>query len=272
MTTKRHLAKPDCALLAEESDSSCSEDGSHEVQGQGGITFRRRRIDPTELTPKQLDRVMKNRQAAQASRDRKRAYVTELEASRDRLEEEARELRVRVRDLEQEKDQLADEVCQLRGDFEELKKMMLCQLDPKEQAGLLDRLRAPRAGVVPCGGMVSSRMTDSLAMNCVLQAAASPSVKDSDHPHLGCRLLTLLPLSIRAHPPQAPLASPKFGLEGLPSNGRILPTPPPVPGSLTALKNVRSRPSKRSSLWTMPPTGATWTPPSIAAPTSLVSL
>jgi len=163
MTTKRHLAKPDCALLAEESDSSCSEDGSHEVQGQGGITFRRRRIDPTELTPKQLDRVMKNRQAAQASRDRKRAYVTELEASRDRLEEEARELRVRVRDLEQEKDQLADEVCQLRGDFEELKKMMLCQLDPKEQAGLLDRLRAPRAGVVPCGGMVSSRMTDSLA-------------------------------------------------------------------------------------------------------------
>lgn len=89
------------------------------------ITLSRRPVDPSKLTPKQMERVLKNRQAAQASRERKRAYVTDLEQSRDYYQKEANELRHRVLVLEKDKSRLANEVDTLRSEFDELRRLLL---------------------------------------------------------------------------------------------------------------------------------------------------
>jgi hypothetical protein len=91
------------------------------------VTLSRRPVDPSKLTPKQMERVLKNRQAAQASRERKRAYVTDLEQSRDYYQKEANELRQRVVVLEKDKSRLANEVDTLRSEFDELRRLLLCR-------------------------------------------------------------------------------------------------------------------------------------------------
>lgn len=179
------------------------------------ITIRRRHIDPSELTPKQLDRVLKNRQAAQASRERKRAYVTELEESRDLLEEEAAQLRERVMVLEGERSVLADEVSLLRAEFAELKNILL---STTSSADLQLPVRSHLSSVpsVPCVPTTHSlapfratRMgpcpTAKPAIN-VLHAAFSPficteadNIIHRDDLNLESRRLTQLPLSKQNH-------------------------------------------------------------------------
>lgn len=114
----------------DELDGEVVEDGlaspeSLEKAQQQHVTLTRRPVDPTQLTPKQIERVLKNRQAAQASRERKRAYVTELEESRDRLRMEAQELRQRVVILERDKSKLMNEVDTLRAEFDELRRLLI---------------------------------------------------------------------------------------------------------------------------------------------------
>lgn len=176
-------------------DSPAEEDeqqpGSPSQQQQ--ISIRRRNVNPDELTVKQLERVLKNRQAAQASRERKRTYVSELEASRDLLQAEAVELRSRVQVLEQEKSALSSQVSHLKAEFEELKAFILS--DPKGLAGVLDKSIVFPSSASPAAAL-ALRPTDPPAIN-VLYAASSPSIKLADHPFLGSCRLTQLPLSAR---------------------------------------------------------------------------
>jgi hypothetical protein len=188
--------------------SAAEDEGCH-------VTSRRRLVDPSTLSPKQLDRVMKNRQAAQASRDRKKAYVTQLEASNDRLKTEARDLRTRVHVLEQEKDCLSDEVSQLKSEFDQLRALLLARLQAPTPASddLVDERHSPShvAPVSPPaehrarGGSISGialRPADSPATR-VHFTGSSPSVRIADH-LLGARHVTNQQLPSRSQQPAIP--------------------------------------------------------------------
>ncbi len=182
-------------------DDEAASESDHHHEGKTPITIRRRHVDPTELTPKQLERVLKNRQAAQASRERKRAYVTEVEESRDRLQEEANELLVRVNTLEREKTALHDQVNQLKSEFAELRALFLSRTSSSLPLELNDSTSA-----VPQEGRMSHRPTDHPAKS-VLTSTTSPSIR-FDHSFLGRRRLTVMPLSARPHRPTSSKARP----------------------------------------------------------------
>lgn len=74
---------------------------------------------------KKQERAIKNRQSAQASRERKRQYMDELEQERETLLTESRNLRARVSTLETEKGFLLGELSTLKRDFEQLKQLVL---------------------------------------------------------------------------------------------------------------------------------------------------
>lgn len=80
---------------------------------------------PVVIEDRKKERVIKNRQSAQASRERKRQYVAELEQTRDSLMEESRNLRTRVGSLEREKSTLVCELTVLKREFDELKRLVL---------------------------------------------------------------------------------------------------------------------------------------------------
>lgn len=250
MTTKRRYedTREDHSPSSHGSDDSDHDGAGDEASDK--ITIRRRHIDPSELTPKQLDRVLKNRQAAQASRERKRAYVSELEASRDLLQVEAVELRSRVHTLELEKSALASQVSQLKNEFEELKALLFLQSPcpgvPKALAGVLDR-RPPGSANASADHM-ALHPTDSPA-KFVLHAAPSPLIKQVDHQILGSRRLTLLPLSARNHwlRQRAPLTL-----------SLLLKSKPSPPGFLMECSQRRPRPSTSSSCLTTLPATMTW--------------
>jgi hypothetical protein len=65
---------------------------------------------------KAIQRVLNNRRSAQASRERKRRYLSELEMNRSHLINEAQALRQRIKQLEADKAALAHQVAQLRDE------------------------------------------------------------------------------------------------------------------------------------------------------------
>lgn len=79
-------------------------------------------LSPSHHPPedRRRNRAIRNRQSAQASRERKRQYVQELESSRDALQAETRNLRARVHGLEYERGHLVEELARLRRDLEQL--------------------------------------------------------------------------------------------------------------------------------------------------------
>lgn len=181
---------------------------SHDEEGCH-VTSRRRVVDPSSLTPKQLDRVMKNRQAAQASRDRKKAYVTQLEASNNRLKTEAHDLRTRVHVLEKEKDCLSGEVSQLKSEFEQLRALLLARLQaPIPAAEELVDERHSSAHAAPLNPVVEGYRAHGLASDAALRPAdtpatrvyrpgSSPSIRIADH-LLGARRVTTQQLPSRS--------------------------------------------------------------------------
>ncbi|PJF18688.1 hypothetical protein PSACC_01512 [Paramicrosporidium saccamoebae] len=91
---------------------------------------------------KKRERAIKNRESAQASRERKRQYVSELEETRDTLKEESRNLRARVGALEYEKSSLMGELTVLKREFEQLKRLVM---GGTEQAASFDTTSNPNA-------------------------------------------------------------------------------------------------------------------------------
>lgn len=211
-------------LLEEADDSEDSDVPCTSTPSSSSISIRRRHIDPSELTPKQLERVMKNRQAAQASRERKRAYVTELEASRDRLQSEALELRVRVNVLEKEKSCLSNQVSQLKAEFEELKALFLSSKTQVTDSSMLVSHRgrsASSTGAEEEGEQVEEdegcfRMTSrpvAIAINQPTETF-SPSTKFSGQQHLERTRRASMPLPNRNH------CQPAHILQNLPRHHR----------------------------------------------------
>ncbi|PHZ12823.1 uncharacterized protein RHIMIDRAFT_137617 [Rhizopus microsporus ATCC 52813] len=80
------------------------------------VRLKKSRISLEDKDQKTKERILRNRAAAQESRDKKRRYVSELESSNKKLSEENEQLKKRIKTLE---DQQALIACQ----FEALQKL-----------------------------------------------------------------------------------------------------------------------------------------------------
>jgi hypothetical protein len=165
------------------------------------------------LDDRRRDRAIKNRESAQASRERKRQYVSELEETRDTLKEESRNLRARVGILEVEKSSLIGELTVLKREFEQLKRLVL---GGTEQAKSLDTGTDKN-----CESCVHCAHHDNLGMSL---ASKGDETRLATRTDLSASRVwrhltdgTITPLTMPAHTPSASsplLVSP--GAAGLP--------------------------------------------------------
>lgn len=170
----------------------------------------RRHIDPASLTPKQLERILKNRDAAKNSRERQRTYVEQLERGNSQLLGQTADLRSRVLSLELEKRALSSEITQLRSDFNQLKDFLLNNSKRKESVNadqLVDERLSPSASS-PSLTQSQSYLTPQMSLRPteqsakrVLQASPSPStsIEAGQNFYLGRYLATNEQLSARKH-------------------------------------------------------------------------
>jgi len=151
-------------------------------------TTNKRSPETSQDHPEQLSssrkqqRVLKNRQSAQASRERHRQHVQELEASREALLIESTNLHLRVAQLELDKARLAVEVETLRNEFLQLRKAMLgesvvMQTGPVKNMDLL----SPANSAVKMISIGGDRATDP-AINSGLPGEHSPSTRSITEP------------------------------------------------------------------------------------------
>lgn len=110
-------------------------------------------------------RAIKNRQAAHASRERKRRYLEELELNNRTLENESRTLRARVETLEHEKLELRTTLTTLQSDIEQLKQMILIRLTDIPQTPL-DRPRMENTNLNPMTPLTTVPNQGKTAITC----------------------------------------------------------------------------------------------------------
>lgn len=91
--------------------------------------------------PNEHDRVMRNRKSAQASRERKRRYLTMIEQDRAALHRENAELKEKIDKLERERARLAIDIDSLRTDYAVMRGL-INQLSGKDM-NLMDTQATP---------------------------------------------------------------------------------------------------------------------------------
>ena len=80
------------------------------------MTNKKTPVTTQDGSLKAIQRMLNNRRSAQASRERKRRYLSELEMNRSHLITETQSLRQRIKQLEADKVALARQVAQLRDE------------------------------------------------------------------------------------------------------------------------------------------------------------
>ncbi|KAI8353825.1 hypothetical protein B0O80DRAFT_372194, partial [Mortierella sp. GBAus27b] len=81
---------------------------------------KRAQADPSEKEAKALQRVLRNRAAAQESRDKKRKYVSEIEASNEQLQHENTQLLKRLKTVESDNVALSQRLEALTAQFAQM--------------------------------------------------------------------------------------------------------------------------------------------------------
>ncbi|KAK3815131.1 MAG: hypothetical protein J3Q66DRAFT_258465, partial [Benniella sp.] len=81
---------------------------------------RKATADPSEKEAKALQRVLRNRAAAQESRDKKRKYVSEIEASNELLQQENSQLLKRLKTVESDNLELSRRLESLTAQFTQM--------------------------------------------------------------------------------------------------------------------------------------------------------
>ncbi|OLL23912.1 Transcriptional activator hacA [Neolecta irregularis DAH-3] len=87
-----------------------------------------------EKAQRQQERILRNRLAAQTSRERKRKYIEDLEGMRDSLRSENSQLVKRVRSLEGENKELMSRLESMAGQIEDLKATVSCYDSPYQRS------------------------------------------------------------------------------------------------------------------------------------------
>ncbi|KAK3032391.1 hypothetical protein RJ639_036408 [Escallonia herrerae] len=90
--------------------ASCRDGGPDRVQGSGEGSTRKRGRNPADKENKRLKRLLRNRVSAQQARERKKAYLSELE--------------VRVKDLEKKNSELEERLSTLLNENQMLRHIL----------------------------------------------------------------------------------------------------------------------------------------------------
>ncbi|KAF9946244.1 hypothetical protein BGZ65_009918 [Modicella reniformis] len=85
---------------------------------------KRTAADPSEKEAKALQRVLRNRAAAQESRDKKRKYVTEIEASNEHLQQENSQLLKRLKTVESDNLALSQRLEAFTAQFTQMQQLL----------------------------------------------------------------------------------------------------------------------------------------------------
>ncbi|GJJ78145.1 hypothetical protein EMPS_10504 [Entomortierella parvispora] len=107
-TSKARRASSNAAATSTESSSAASSNSS---------SRKRSAADPMDKDAKARERVLRNRAAAQESRDKKRKYVAEIEASNETLQEENCQLLKRLKTVESDNRSLSQRLETLTAQF-----------------------------------------------------------------------------------------------------------------------------------------------------------
>ncbi|KAF9977931.1 hypothetical protein BGZ73_004371 [Actinomortierella ambigua] len=112
---------------------------------------RKRSQDPADKEARARERVLRNRAAAQESRDKKRKYVAEIEESNAHLQHENSQLQKRLKTVEEDNQMLSKRLEALTAQFEKMQQQltMICSTGKGGRDASLDQLSAAEAGSTP---------------------------------------------------------------------------------------------------------------------------
>ncbi|KAG0261766.1 hypothetical protein DFQ27_002774 [Actinomortierella ambigua] len=112
---------------------------------------RKRSQDPADKEARARERVLRNRAAAQESRDKKRKYVAEIEESNAHLQQENSQLQKRLKTVEEDNQALSKRLEALTAQFEKMQQQltMICSTGKGGRDASLDQLSAAEAGSTP---------------------------------------------------------------------------------------------------------------------------
>ena len=156
-------------------------------------------------------RAIKNRQAAHASRERKRRYLEELELNNRTLENESWTLRARVETLEHEKSELRATLTTLQSDIEQLKQMILTRFTDIPQTPL-DRPRMENINLdpmtllvnVPNQGKTTVACTNDKETELWTTSSGLPAITGPQSTHSPSVILDHLLVSVAEKKPALP--------------------------------------------------------------------
>ncbi|KAG0240968.1 hypothetical protein BGX31_001550 [Mortierella sp. GBA43] len=106
------------------SSSSSSSTTTKTHRKTSSTSRKRAQADPSEKEAKALQRVLRNRAAAQESRDKKRKYVSEIEASNEQLQHENTQLLKRLKTVESDNVALSQRLEALTAQFAQMQQLL----------------------------------------------------------------------------------------------------------------------------------------------------
>lgn len=180
---------------------------------------------------KQALRAVRNRQAAQASRNRKRRYLIDIEQHRAALFSENNQLRARIAELEEEKERLMGKVDDLKADFANMKSMiskLQQQQQPQQDTTALHQSR-PSPNQTNLGAVSMNTLPVSVGLKGCLMVRKKME-KDG-----GCALNKVTNTTIPFGEDALRILRHRVGRKVIKRAQHLRHPPRPIPGWLTAL-------------------------------------
>ncbi|KAF9387406.1 hypothetical protein CPC16_007068 [Podila verticillata] len=119
------LESPLLTALSESEPSSTSSSSSRRKSTSTGPSLKKRpAADPLDKEAKARERVLRNRAAAQESRDKKRKYMAEIEASNESLQQENVQLLKRLKTVESDNVTLSHKLEALSAQFAQMQQQL----------------------------------------------------------------------------------------------------------------------------------------------------
>ncbi|KAG0025341.1 hypothetical protein BGZ82_010079 [Podila clonocystis] len=118
------LESPLLTALSEPEESSSPSNGRRKSTSVGPSSKKRPASEPLDKEAKARERVLRNRAAAQESRDKKRKYVAEIEASNESLQQENVQLLKRLKTVESDNLTLSHKLEALSAQFAQMQQQL----------------------------------------------------------------------------------------------------------------------------------------------------
>ncbi|KAG0349594.1 hypothetical protein BGZ54_004315 [Gamsiella multidivaricata] len=106
------------------SETPAKPKGKSKAVSSSSTTHRKRSTDPADKETKARERVLRNRAAAQESRDKKRKYVEEIETSNEHLQQENTQLLKRLKTVESDNLALSQRLETLTAQFAQMQQLL----------------------------------------------------------------------------------------------------------------------------------------------------